>query len=221
MRYAGRALLLAAALSSPATLVSRARADGPQDPRTQAESDLRDYYGGERLSASVIGGLGAAGAASGAYLVTRDATFPRSLGWSWVGVGGLELVGAIGYLFQVDDEIGHYEAALGRDPESYRTEEADHMRGTTSRFVIYRSVELAMVLGGAGALVYGAAANADAWKGAGLGVLTLSLPLAVIDTINNTRASRYLDSVERLHPAIGVQGGERAAVYTMSVGGVF
>jgi hypothetical protein len=214
MKRALHAVVLAV-VASLATTASIARADAP------AEVGLRDYYGGERASAYVIGGTAAAAAASGAYLVTRDGAFPRALGWSWIGLGGLELTGAIGYLFQVGSEIDHYEAALARDPAAYRSEEADHMRGTASRFVVYRSVELAMVLGGSGALVYGAAAGDDAWKGAGLGVLALSLPLAIIDTLNNARASRYLEQVARLRPALGIQGGQRSPVYSLSVGGAF
>jgi hypothetical protein len=206
---------LALAITSVATMARPALADPP------ADAGLRDYYGGERLSAYVIGGTAAAAAASGAYLVTRDGALPRSLGWSWIALGGLELTGAVGYLLQVGSEIDHYETVLARDPAAYRSEEADHMRGTTSRFVVYRSVEVAMVLGGSGALVYGAAAGGDAWKGAGLGVLTLSLPLAVIDTVNNARASRYLEQVARFSPALGIQGGQRAPVYTLSIGGAF
>jgi hypothetical protein len=217
MRPALLAVASVVSVVSVVTTAQVARADTP------ADAELRDYYGGERLSAYVIGGTAAAAAASGAYLVTRDGAFPRSLGWSWIGLGGLELAGAVGYLFQVGSEIDHYESALARDPSAYRSEEADHMRGTTSRFVVYRSVELAMVLGGTGALVYGAAAGNDAWKGAGLGVLTLSLPLAVIDTLNNARASRYLEQVARFSPALGIlgiQAGQRP-VCTLSVGGAF
>jgi len=214
-----KALLLATGIVSLVTMARAARADTPAD--VPADAGLRDYYGGERLSAYVIGGTAAAAAASGGYLVTRDGAFPRALGWSWIALGGLELTGAIGYLLQVGSEVDHYETVLARDPGAYRSEEADHMRGTTSRFVVYRTVELAMVLGGSGALVYGAAAGSDAWKGAGLGVLTLSLPLAVIDTLNNARASRYLERVARFSPALGIQGGQRAPVYTVSLGGAF
>ncbi len=135
--------LLAVALASVTSLVAIgpvAHADNPSD------AGLRDYYGGERLSAYVIGGTAAAAAASGGYLVTRDGAFPRSLGWSWIALGGLELTGAIAYAFQVGSEIDHYEAALAHDPAAYRSEEADHMRGTASRFVVYRASQSSISL---------------------------------------------------------------------------
>lgn len=188
------------------------------------QGDLQGYYGGERVSAYVVGGMGAAAAAGGGYLVTRDSAFAKGLGWPWLVMGGLEAIGAVFYAFQVGGEIDHYGADLARDPAMYRAEELDHLRGTSSRFVIYRAVELALTLGGAGVAGYGLATNRDAWKGGGLGVASLALPFFVIDTLNDARASRYLDVVRRYQPTVGVQpagpdGGERG--WTVSVAGRF
>jgi hypothetical protein len=181
------------------------------------QSDLADYYRGERISAYVIGGMGAAAVGGGAFLVTRDTDFARGLGWSWIGLGGFEALGAAFYALQVGSEIDHYEGVLARDPAAYRAEEADHITGTRSRFVVYRTAELALMLGGAGMAAYGFAANADAWKGTGVGVFSLSAPLAVIDTVNNARARRYLDEVRAFRPTIGVQ----THGLTLSIGRTF
>lgn len=179
----------------------RARADDP-------DADLRGYYGGERASAYVVGALGAAAAGAGGYLVTRDTDLARGLGWTWLGMGTLEVAGAIFYATAVGGEIDHYESALARDPHTYRAEEADHLRGTSSRFVIYRTVELSLTVAGAGLAAYGLASGRGAFEGAGLGVASLSLPFLVIDTINDARASRYLQQV---------QGGE-ASLPSVSLG---
>ena len=132
MRSTGRAvaLTLAAAVTAWGTA---ARAD-------DVHGDLQGYYDGERVSAYVVGGMGAAAAAGGAYLVTRDSDFARGLGWPWLVMGGLETGGAVFYAFQVGGEIDHYGSQLARDPAAYRAEELDHLRGTSSRFVGYRSV---------------------------------------------------------------------------------
>jgi len=206
------------------TLAAAATAWGTAAHADDVQGDLHGYYGGERVSAYVVGGMGAAAAAGGGYLVTRDSDFARGLGWPWLVMGGLETVGAVFYAFQVGGEIDHYGAVLARDPAAYRAEELDHLRGTSSRFVVYRSVELALTLGGAGVAAYGLAANRDAWKGAGLGVASLALPFFVIDTLNDGRASRYLDEVRRYQPVVGVQpaggeAGERG--WTVSLAGRF
>jgi hypothetical protein len=171
-------------------------------------ADLRGYYGGERASAYLVGATGLAAAAGGGFLVTRDSDFARGLGGAWLAMGSLEAIGAVVYAVEVGGEIHHYEAALARDPAGYRAEEIDHIRGTSSRFVVYRAVELSLALAGAGAATYGFASGKGAWQGAGSGVASLSLPFFVLDTINDARASRYLDEVRRFQPSVGIAPGD-------------
>ena len=111
------------------------------------------------------------------------------------------------YALQVDGELDHYGRQLAHDPSAFRSAEIDHMRGTESRFTYYRATELGLALAGAGMAIYGLLAKRDVWKGVGLGVASLSLPLLVIDSFNNARAQRYLDSVQRFHPGIGASAG--------------
>jgi hypothetical protein len=187
-------------------------------------ADLEGYYGGERTSAYVVGGIGAAAAAAGGVLVTRDSDLARGLGWPWLVMGSLETVGAVFYAFQVGGEIEHYDGELARDPAAYRAEELGHLRGTSSRFVVYRAVELALTVGGAAVATYGLAAHRDAYAGGGLGVASLALPFVVIDTLNDARASRYLDRVRRYQPAIGLRpsvGPEGARGWTLALSGRF
>jgi hypothetical protein len=187
-------------------------------------ADLQGYYGGERTSAYVVGGIGAGAAVAGGVLVTRDSDLARGLGWPWLVMGSLETVGAVLYAFQVGGEIDHYDGELARDPAAYRAEELDHLRGTSSRFVIYRAVEIALAVGGASVAIGGLAAHRDAYAGVGLGVASLALPFVVIDTFNDSRASRYLDRVRRYDPAVGLApsvGAEGARGWTLSLSGRF
>jgi len=192
----GASLFALVAFSVP--VVARAA-----DPVPQAEirQDMRSYYGGERAAAYIIGALSLASAGGGAVLVTRDGDFERGLGWPLLALGGLEAIAAVFYGVQVGAEIRHYEDVLGRDPAAFRREESDHIHGTTSRFVFYRVTELALALGGAGVATYGFVANRDVWKGAGIGVFALALPLLLIDTVNNGRAARYQDRVDAFEPS--------------------
>jgi hypothetical protein len=160
------------------------------------DADLRGYYGGERASAYFVGALGAAAAGAGAYLATQPADLARGLGWTWIGMGTLEVAGAVVYATAVGGEITHYESSLSADPAAFRAEEADHLRGTSSRFVIYRTVELTLTAAGAGLAAYGLASGRGAFTGAGIGVASLSAPFFVVDTINDARASRYLRQVQ-------------------------
>jgi hypothetical protein len=136
-------------------------------------------------------------------------------------MGSLETVGAAFYALQVGGEIRHYEAALARDPSAYRDEEMDHLRGTSSRFVVYRAVELSLAIAGAGAAVYGAASHQGAWEGAGIGVGSLALPFFVLDTVNDARAGRYLDEVRRFQPQVGLAPGGPQRPWMLSLSARF
>jgi hypothetical protein len=188
-----------------------ARAAEPEAPEvidsTTIESDLHSYYGGERSSAYIAAGLGAASAGVGGVLVTRDSDFARGMGWPLLGLGAIELIGGIGYAISVNAEIDHYAELLHRDPVAFQREEVAHIRGTTSRFVFYRLTEFAFLAAGTGIAIYGFASDKDAWKGAGIGIAAFALPLVVIDTINDARAHRYLRDLEQMRPTIQLGAG--------------
>jgi hypothetical protein len=214
-----RRALAAAAAALAVAWAPAALADSPS--QSQMNADMRGYYGGERLSAFLIGGLGLAAAGAGGYLVTRDTDFQRGLGWPLLVIGGLQAIGATVYAIQVNGEIDHYGTVLARDPAAYQSQESDHIQGTSSRFVFYRIAELSLTLGGAAALGYGLATNKDAWKGAGLGVAALALPFFIIDSINDVRATRYLHEVQGFHPTLSVQPTLATQGWEVSLGGRF
>ena len=181
---------------------------------TQAEvtHDLDAYYAGEGLSADVVTGIGSFCALGGIGLVTRDGDFARGLGWPLLILGTLEGVGAVFYRYQVADETRHYHAALAANAKSFREEELAHMRGTTRRFVFYQATELALTLTGTGVAIYGFAADKDAVKGVGLGLAAIGLPFLVIDAINQGRATRYRDAVDRFDPSLPETGTRASAL---------
>lgn len=204
-----------------ALAVAAALAASPAARADDVDGDLRGYYGGERASAYFVGATGAAAAAGGAYLVTRDSDTARGLGGAWLVMGSLETVGAVVYALQVNGELRHYEAALARDPAAYRAEEIDHLHGTSSRFVVYRAVELSLALGGAAAAAYGIASHRGAWEGAGLGVASLATPFFVLDTVNDARARRYLDEVRRFEPEVGFTPSSAGRPWMLSLSARF
>lgn len=123
------------------------------------------------------------------------------MGWPLLTLGGLETLAAIFYAVQVGGEIDHYESALAADLAVFRREELAHIQGTTSRFLFYRLAEVTLALGGAGVSTYGFIANRDVYEGIGIGVFALALPLLLIDTVNDGRATRYQDRVNRFDPS--------------------
>jgi hypothetical protein len=197
MRCSSRLTLFAlVALSLSFSARTARAADGPVEHDRIAE-DLDDYYAGEARSAYGIMALSVASVGGGAVLATRPTDFARGMGWPLLVLGAVEGVGAAFYAFQVAGETRHYKESLAANPTGFRDEETAHLRGTTNRFVFYQATELGLTLAGAGVATYGFAANKDLWKGAGIGVAAIGLPFLVIDAVNQKRASRYRDEVQR------------------------
>jgi len=188
--------------------------------RATIHEEMEGYYTGEANSALLIGGFGAFGVGAGSVLVTRDSDFARGLGWPLLTLGALEVAGGIAYSVAVAGEVDHYETSLARDPAQFQREERAHIHGTNSRFIVYRLGELGIFLAGAAMATYGFAADRDAWKGAGIGVAALALPLIVIDTFNQARATRYEQDLGRFQPTLALGGGPHGA-WGMSLSSTF
>ena len=203
------------------TLPTRtARADDGRVSKDAIATEMDDYYAGEARSAYGIGALSLASVGGGAVLVTRPTDFARGLGWPLLVLGAVEGAGAVFYAFQVSGERRHYRESLAANPTGFRDEELTHMRGTTTRFIFYQATELGLTLAGVGVATYGFATNKDVFKGAGIGVAAIGLPFLVIDAVNNKRAARYLDEVQRLDPATAHdQPFEDHAPYARALGG--
>ncbi len=174
-------------------------------PRAAIDGDIISYYGGEATSAYVILGLSVAYLGAGVPLITLNSDFARGLGVPLLSLGVLEGIGAVFYAFQTHAELVHYRASLAGDPEGFRREELAHIEGTRSRFIYYRSIELALTLAGLGFGTYGFIANRDLYKGLGIGLFAIGLPFLIIDTINNGRLGRYHDRLLRFDPKLALQ----------------
>lgn len=195
--------------------------------RAAIGDEMRGYYRSERDIAILFTGLGLASVGGGSVLATRDTDFARGLGWSMIVVGGVQLLVAIFYGLEVSHEIDHYGKALAADPGAFKIEEGEHIHGTTSRFTWYRAGELAIAAGGAGAAIYGFAADEDTWKGIGIGVAAEALAFFVIDSFGQARAHRYEKKVIEFNPSVASSphpatgAGASTTPVGLSLGGTF
>jgi hypothetical protein len=195
--------------------------DAPLLGRVEMGDDLLAYYGSERTTGYLFAAVGVASAVAGTVLVTRSEDFSRGLGWSVLSLGALELLGGAFYVLQVGGEIDHYTKLLGSDPPAFKTEEALHIHGTTSRFVFYRVAELVVAAAGVGVAAYGFAANRDPWKGAGIGIAGEALTLFALDAYGQTRATRYEDQLHRFEPTLALSLGTPGAPWGLGLRGAF
>jgi hypothetical protein len=212
----GRLLGCVAAL----TVTAAASAEEPTRPQAMRE-DLDSYYGQEVVTSSIIAGLGAAGAGTGGYLVTRKGDFSRGLGWTLLPLGSLELVGGILYVVGVESEIRRYGDLLATDPVAFREVESKHIEGTRRRFIYYRLTELGLAVAGVGVGTYGFIAKRPTFEGIGVGGFAVGLPFVVIDSFNNAHAARYAGEVERFVPTVSVGCAQARESLCIGLGGSF
>jgi membrane protease YdiL (CAAX protease family) len=190
-----------------------ARAETPSSMRAEVDS----YYGGEATAAYLVLGFGVAQLAGGAALVTRSSDFARGLGWPLLSLGALELVGAIVYAIEVASQLDHYRTLLANDPQSFQTEELEHIRGTTSRFAIYRAAEIGLTAIGVAFTVAGALSEESLFTGMGIGIAAAAFPIFVIDTFNYRRAGAYQERLGSFRPVISARDDR----LTVGFGGTF
>ncbi len=182
--------------------------------------DVADYYNGERNSAFIATGLGVAAAGTGAYLLTQKTDLARGAAWPLLTIGALEAIGGVVYAIDVTGKKSHYLDALARDPAAFQREESEHIHGTTSRFFIYRLVELGLAASGAGLATYGFLSDRDTWKGVGIALAAIGVPLLVMDTINNNRALRYEEKLKSFGASVSAPlSADRT--FAISFGGKF
>jgi hypothetical protein len=202
------------------TVTPVASAEQPTSPHAMRD-DLDSYYGQEVLTSSIIASLGAAGAGTGGYLVTRTDDFSRGLGWTLLPLGTLELVGGILYVVGVRSEIRRYGDLLATDAVAFRDVESKHIEGTRRRFLYYRLTELGLAVAGVGIGTYGFVAKRATFEGIGVGGFAVGLPFLVIDSFNNAHAARYAGEVERFVPTVGVGCAQARESLCIGLGGSF
>jgi hypothetical protein len=192
-------------------VTSSARADGADlgsvsPARMRAEAHA--YYDDEMTVSFLFGGFGAVTAGGGAVALTQSGDFARGFGFSSLILGGLTVLGAVGYGAAVKIRGDYYGGLADTDLARFQREESEHIGGTTSRFWLYLGFELAETFAGIGIATYGLAAKNDLAKGIGIGAATQGIGLFVLDVPGNKRAKRYQDDVRQFTPkAVGFSLG--------------
>ena len=203
-----------------------ARADEPSAPaaatgRAAMAEDVIGYYHSERNTALTFIGLGAVSAGVGTGLVVSGGDFATGLGVAMISIGALEVLGSAFYAVQVGNELDHYSGLLARDPAQFKSEEATHIHGTTSRFFWYRASELFLVLAGAGVATYGFVKDHDVWKGVGIGVAGEAATFFILDAFGSARAVEYEEHVKRFDPSVAFSIGDGVRPWSLAVSGKF
>jgi hypothetical protein len=183
-----------------------AAADDADGPRSALNGAIRTYYGDERAVAYAFMIVSTISIVAGGVLVTREGSFARGLGWPVLAIGAIDLAGGIGYFVQVDARRGRALDLLGRDPVAFRREEIEQVRGTSTRYTMYRGLELGLTLLGAGVATYGLASRRDTWAGLGVGLALGALTSLTIDSFGSHHTKTYRERLSTFEPSVAADG---------------
>lgn len=109
------------------------------------------------------------------------------------------LLGVVGYTVykRSDDDRKRNVYAFDMNPGDLKTKEIPRMEVVMKNFVIYRWVEIVLLLAGAALYIYFTRNNAhDFWRGLGLGLAVMSLLALTADYFAEKRGHVYLNGLK-------------------------
>jgi hypothetical protein len=163
---------------------------------------LRTYYSNERAVSYAFIVFATVSMIAGGLLVLGARRPASAIGWPLVAVGLLLAIGGAGYLRQVTQKQERALPLSERDPSAYQREESQSIQTTATRYQMYRSVEVALLLVGVALALYGAAALRGLWLGVGLGLAIEALGAFSIDSFGAYHTATYKREVAIFEPAV-------------------
>lgn len=179
---------LSAAFAVIAAAAGIASAEPPRDA-------MEGYFAGEKRGGVILVGMGAAGVATGAALLTRDSDLARGAGYPALALGAAHLAAGIFVYVASDRRIDKFNGEIDRDPAAFARTERERMGGVRAQFLILEIVEGALIAGGIGAAIYGLSSDEDLVAGIGVGVAAEAAATLVFDIVADRRARHYIDAL--------------------------
>lgn len=154
---------------------------------------VNDYFNAERAESLLFIAVGLlAIGVSVAALATRRApeAFYRGLAVPLVAVALIQLVVGTTVWLRSPQDAARVQAALRTDRAHIAQVERPRMEVVMRNFVVYRGIEIVLLLAGLAMLAFGA--RGGAWHGAGLGLALQAGLMLALDYFAEARGEQYL-----------------------------
>lgn len=158
---------------------------------------VSSYFDAERAESLLFMLVGATALCASAYLlIVRRQPFSRGLAFPLIAVALIQLsVGATVFVRSPSD-ASRVNAALESDRAHIAAVEVPRMKVVIRNFVLYRWIEIVLLLAGVALLLI--AAKGTLMRGAGLGLALQSALMLTLDLFAERRAQVYLDMLTAL-----------------------
>jgi hypothetical protein len=156
------------------------------------EEHLIPYFAAEKQEALIFMLVGTAALAVAAWLFKAGGAY-RGMLYPLAAIALIQLtVGGTVY-FRTDSQVAALKAQYQAAPAAFQLEEAARMDKVAKNFVVYRWIEIGLLVTGV-LLIVGLRRN-ELWHAVGIGLALQSALMLTLDYFAEKRAHEYLDFV--------------------------
>jgi hypothetical protein len=159
---------------------------------------INDYFNAEKFESLFFMGVGVIAIILGIYFwFNFKEPFYRGFAIPLILIGLIQVVVGTTVYLRSPKDIIRVENIVKNEPAKIQTEEIPRMEVVMKNFVVYRYVEIALML--AGILLYLFFPKQSFWKGIGLGLLIQAGLMLTLDYFAEKRGTEYQQYLKTLN----------------------
>ena len=159
-------------------------------------SPVVKYFTGEKAESYLFFFLGVVGLAMSVYLIAYPSSFWKGIAIPSMFISALEIIVGVTLIYRSPKDIVRVEHFIKNEQRKIRTDEIPRMEKVMKNFVVYRYVEIALIL--IGAVLYFASTNIDFWRGLGIGLFLQASIVLTLDYFAERRGFIYLEYLNKI-----------------------
>lgn len=159
------------------------------------EQHLIPYFTAEKQESVLFMVVGLVAIAVSAWLWIRGGPY-RGMLYPLAAIAAIQLVVGSTVYFRTVSQVAALSALYESDPVVYKAEETKRMEAVVKNFVIYRYIEITLLV--AGILLMLGLRHNELWHAVGIGLAVQSALMLTLDYFAEKRAGEYLHFVTGL-----------------------
>lgn len=158
---------------------------------------VHQYFSGEKNESYLFLVLGLLGLVMSVYLIQINTSiFWRGLALPFILVSLLEIIVGVMLIYRSPKDIIRVENFIKNERVKIITDEIPRMEKVMKNFVIFRFIEIGLIL--TGIIIYFRFTNHDFWRGVGFGLSLQSCIVLLLDCFAEKRGLIYLGYLNSL-----------------------
>ncbi|CAM3810515.1 hypothetical protein FLBR109950_02565 [Flavobacterium branchiophilum] len=157
---------------------------------------IEKYFNGEKAESLVFITIGVLALAMALYFIfVLKTSFWKGVAMPFIAVALLEIL--VGYIVftRSPEDINRVKTYVEKDPKSVQTQEIPRMEQVMRNFVVFRFVEIALIVFGI-VLMY-STKNDTFWRGLGLGLFLQASMVLSLDFFAERRGHVYINYLKQ------------------------